>query len=381
MEAKANIWCDKDDHYLFENFVDFNAWLDSDDGTALREEYKINGVSRPSKAFYAGDKEAYKEVFNIYHTGARNDGLSKTYLRGQFENSHWFDLNLSRFDQLMKKLKVRDVVPFVGAGLSQAGGFPTWKEHLRQQGRTANLDEAHVEELLAKGKYELIIEEIEIVRGQDVFAGGVRDAFSMTGKMLETTLLITELFTDVVITTNYDQLIEQTFDTSDEDEFQVITNVDPLEKPHPDKVSIIKLHGDINTPAKCIISKNQYDNAYGNNGLDLNLPIPKLIEYYYTNTNLLFLGCSLNNDRTVQVFQAIKEEIVNTDISLPQHFSIEQAPEEIDKLADRNAYLERLGIAAIWFEKGCFDYVERVLELARNELRYDGLLPNSKSPL
>jgi hypothetical protein len=140
-----------------------------------------------------------------------------------------------------------------------------------------------------------------------------------------------------------------------------------------DRVSIIKLHGDIKTPGNCILSKNQYDQAYGNGGIDMALPIPKLLEYYYKNSSLLFLGRSLNSDRTVQVFRAIKQKV--GDIVIPQHFSFEQTPETEEELIDRNAYLLRLGITGIWFEKGQFEYVEGMLRLARNELRYRGVTP------
>ena len=46
-------------------------------------------------------------------------------------------------------------------------------------------------------------------------------------------------------------------------------------------------------------------------------------------------------------------------------------------LVERNAYLAKLGITPIWFEKGCFDYVESILRLAKNELRYRGLMPGT----
>jgi hypothetical protein len=49
MEEKAKIWCDEDKHKLFEYYVDFNEWLDSDDGTSLREAYKVDGISVPTK--------------------------------------------------------------------------------------------------------------------------------------------------------------------------------------------------------------------------------------------------------------------------------------------------------------------------------------------
>ncbi len=377
MDSLAKIWCDRDEHKKFEYFVDFNDWLDSDEAATVREDNKIDGISIPSKAFYAGDKEAYDQAFQKYRETRRNEALNERYLCDQFSDDHWFQRNLQRFEQLVAQLEEGNVVPFIGAGLSVAGGFPSWEGHLRTQGRTAGIDPARTEALLASGQYEAVIKEIEASRGRDVFIQEIRDVFSRTGRITDTTLLITELFPDTILTTNYDRLIEQAFDTGAENAFQVINGMTALAVPATDRVSIIKLHGDVRTPGNCILSKNQYNQAYGNGGIDMTLPIPKLLEYYYINSSLLFLGCSLNSDRTIQVFRAIKSEIEKKvgDIVIPQHFSIEQAPETEQELIDRNAYLARLGITGIWFEKDQYEYVEGMLRLARNELRYRGVIP------
>jgi hypothetical protein len=373
MEAKAKIWCDEDEHQLFEYYTDFNEWLDSEDAAGVRETYGVDTVSTPSKAFYAGDKEAYDQAFREYRENRRSEVLNKEYIREQFADEHWFKRNVQRFDQLVDRLEADDVVPFIGAGLSVSGGFPTWAGHLRSQGRTAGIDRAHLEALIGAGQYETVVAEIEASRGRDVFIQELRDVFSCTGEITNTTLLISELFTDTVITTNYDRLIEQAFDTGAKNAFQVITGANALEKPDADRISIIKLHGDIRMPGKCILGREQYDQAYGHNVIDMTRPIPKLLEYYYKNSSLLFLGCSLNNDRIVQVLRAVKQRV--GDIVIPQHFAIGQAPELEEELVSRNEYLLRLGITGIWFEKGQFECVETMLRLARDELRYRGVFP------
>ena len=73
----------------------------------------------------------------------------------------------------------------------------------------------------------------------------------------------------------------------------------------------------------------------------------------------------------MQVFQAVKDQIGDAD--KPQHFTIEQAPEDEKEVVERNAQLANLGITAIWFEKGRYDSVESILRLAKNELRYRGV--------
>src|SRR4029450_5208821 len=123
MDARMKIWCDSDEHNLFECYADFNEWLDSEEATSVRETYKVDGISVPSKAFYAGDREAYDQAFKEYRDNRRSEVLNKDYICNQFAGDHWFERNLQRFDQLVERLKVNDVVPFIGAGLSRAGGF------------------------------------------------------------------------------------------------------------------------------------------------------------------------------------------------------------------------------------------------------------------
>jgi hypothetical protein len=88
--SKAKIWCDEDEHKLFEYYIDFNEWLDSEDTTSFREIYKVDGISVPSKAFYAGDKAGYVQAFNKYRENRRNEVLNQRYLCEQFTDDHWF---------------------------------------------------------------------------------------------------------------------------------------------------------------------------------------------------------------------------------------------------------------------------------------------------
>lgn len=366
MVEKTETWCERDDHRLFEHFVDFNEWLDSGDeeqSQIIRIENGIDNLSQPSKAFYAGDKEAYEQAFKVYRIERRHEVLGKELL-----TDHWYERNEERFNQLVERLLEQAVVPFVGAGVSVAGGFPSWKDHLRQQGITAGINSDHIETLLAAGEFETVIEEIEATRGPDVFAQEIRDVFSKTGNIEDITLRLTELFTDTLITTNYDRLLEQAMDTGTVVEVQLINGLEALQQPDPGRTTVIKLHGDIKSPQRCILGKKQYDAAYGVGDLDMTLPIPKLLEYYFLNGSLLFVGCSLQNDRTMQVFRVVKQAAGDKD--LPQHFSIEQAPDTEGALVARNAELCALGITAIWYEEGRYELVESILRHARNEVNY-----------
>ncbi len=372
MNVQKRSWCNEDNHADFEKFMDFNEWLKSDDGEKIRDEFGLAKLTDPSKAFFAGDREAYDQAFREYRKERRHEVLCEQFFADTFpaegEDNHWFELNQRRFDQLLGRLATKDTLPFVGAGLSVPGGFSSWEGHLWHQAETAGLEREAVKELLKEGQYESVIEQIVALRGRDVFVQDIRDEFDRNGTIPDVVFRLAELFSDTVVTTNYDRLIEQAFETGNPEPVQIITGENATEFPDAEKTTVVKLHGDIRRPGHCVLSKDQYDDAYGADEIDLSLPIPKLLDYYFRNNSLLFLGCSLHNDRTVQVFKAIKASHHGDD--LPQHFVVESCPETLEELRDRNAFLARLGLTGIWFETKRYECVEGILRLARNELAY-----------
>lgn len=363
-------WCEEDRHRKYGDYRDFNDWFDSLEGVEAREAAKVSGLASPSKAYFVGDREGYSIAFETWRQTQRNQWLSREALTELCSDAHWADRNTTRFDQLCDRIALADVVPFIGAGLSQPGGFPTWKDHLRQQGRTAGLGSEAVEAMLAAGEYEGIVHAIEAQLGQPVFRQELRDAFSRNGTIPTADYLIAELFPDTLITTNYDRLLEQAFDVGGGRPVQVLTPATILTPPVAESVTILKLHGDIAAPGGCILSRNQYAAAYGNGAIDPSLPIPQALGYYFRNSSLLFLGCSLNQDRTVQVFEAIMNLALAESADLPQHFSIEQLPSDEAALVARNAALLRIGVTPIWFPASAFEFIEEILRLARNEMNF-----------
>ncbi|MBN8500659.1 MAG: SIR2 family protein [Sphingomonadales bacterium] len=363
-------WCEEDRHRKYADYRDFNDWLDGAEGVEAREAAKVSGLASPSKAYFVGDREGYSIAFEAWRQEQRNQWLSREALTELCADAHWADRNTTRFDQLCDQIALANVVPFIGAGLSQPGGFPTWKDHLRQQGRTAGLQPDAVDAMLAAGEYEGIVHAIEAQLGQPVFRQELRDAFSRNGTIPPADYLIAELFSDTLITTNYDRLLEQAFDVGGGRPVQVLTPATILTPPEAESVTILKLHGDIAAPAGCILSRNQYAAAYGDGAIDSSLPIPQALDYYFRNSSLLFLGCSLNQDRTVQVFEAIMDRALAESADLPQHFAIEQLPSDEAAVIARNAALLRIGVTPIWFPAGAFEFIEEILRLARNEMNF-----------
>lgn len=179
--ALHKIWCTEDEHYRYEHFADFNEWLDSEEGQEVRAEYGVDALPQPSKALFSGDRSGYDEAFQAFRKERRHEALSESYFFEQFSDDHWFQRNVDHFIQLVELMYAGAVVPFVGAGVSVSGGFSSWKDHLRRQGKTAHISSDRIEALLASGAYETVLEEIEAVRGREVFINEIRDEFSRSG--------------------------------------------------------------------------------------------------------------------------------------------------------------------------------------------------------
>lgn len=62
MDAKAETWCDRDEHKIFEYCVDFNERLDSEDAASVREAYKVEQrprrVGLPRHQGHGGKQES-----------------------------------------------------------------------------------------------------------------------------------------------------------------------------------------------------------------------------------------------------------------------------------------------------------------------------------
>jgi hypothetical protein len=62
--ALHKIWCDEDEHTRYEHFADFNEWLDSEEGQAVRVEYGVDALPQPSKVLFSGDRSGYDEAYS-----------------------------------------------------------------------------------------------------------------------------------------------------------------------------------------------------------------------------------------------------------------------------------------------------------------------------
>lgn len=251
---------------------------------------------------------------------------------------------LDRFNRLHTQLERQSVIPFVGAGLSRPTGFPLWGAFLK--GLTAEYPAIsdQVRGHLAAYRYEEAAQVILDRMGPDVFAEAVQNAFGSRIRTLKGPVqLLPLLFRRGCLTTNFDYVLNRVYEASDcrlKGEFAgARLNEAPrrlADEPH----CLLRLHGEADSSQGRVLTGSEYDGCYGDGG-----NYRELFKLLIANTSLLFIGCSLSVDRTVQVLREIKQAAV---VETPRHFAFLPLTEGMDREA-RRTELGQADIHPIWY--------------------------------
>ncbi|MDJ0842212.1 MAG: SIR2 family protein [Acidobacteriota bacterium] len=172
--------------------------------------------------------------------------------------------------------------------------------------------------------------------------------------------LVHRAFPGWKITTNFDRLIESGASGSlyviHGDRPEELDRAITLESPN----ALLKIHGGLDNMASIILTGEQYESAYGHaERYDGGKPLPKLLRRLYTNHSLLFIGCSLGEDRTMMILEDLADK--------RPHFALLKRQPESDELVLMRRRLSILGIQPIWFNQ--FEDIETVLSLLAGDAR------------
>jgi len=270
--------------------------------------------------------------------------------------------NKQRFDKLVKAVGEKKIVPFIGAGLSIPCGNPGWRAFLLQLSKMAEMDCTEIEKRLDNGMYEELAEELIDKLGVPGFNEQLDNAFAMSKKIRGSVLLIPELTKGSVITTNFDTILENVFWNADcQFQAMVIGNQqnEIIKAMTAGTSNLLKLHGNVGSTQSRVLTKSEYCNAYGSEEIDFNQPLPKALSRVFSHNCLLFLGCSLGNDRAMKLFRDVVEKLDD----LPNHYAIAELPEDDENIPKRERFLNDRMIFPIWYPYGQHDYVEAFLTL------------------
>jgi hypothetical protein len=275
--------------------------------------------------------------------------------------------NRNALDILVAQLRSQvGVVPFVGAGLSIPFGFPGWPDFLREAA-TLHPTPGEVLRLVTRNR---------LIEAASELADSSADRFQrLVEKWFGTPVSEDRVRTGAVsllpliakggptITTNFDRVLETAFRAGQAPFENSITGDEPdnvIRAMHRNEHVLIKIHGDALDRNARVFTGLEYERKYGRNrgktrrGRETGIPM--LARVMFTNRPLLFLGCSLERDRTLDVLAELHRQISGLT-----HYAVIAADYSIEKLSERRRALDAYGISPLWFLPGYYDGIERLL--------------------
>lgn len=261
--------------------------------------------------------------------------------------------NGNRFEQLKKSLKAGGAIPFVGAGMSVASGYPGWTNFLWQLCEESHVHKEKLERLLGDGNYEQAAQLLHDDLGAALFNENLEGAFSSEKEIFGPIHYLPLLFSgSTIITTNYDRLlervykgVEQGFDVdvvkygnSLDEAVRLMTNGSRM---------LLKLHGECDQVADRVLLEAEYDGAYSDGSV-----VSNFFSRVVFAKSLLFLGCSLCADRTIKNMVSLVEQYGPE--TLPRHYAFLELKKSADRVA-RKKELAAANIFPIWYPEGEHD--------------------------
>jgi hypothetical protein len=126
---------------------------------------------------------------------------------------------------------------------------------------------------------------------------------------------------------------------------------------------LLKLHGDYRSQFSRVLTLFEYNRAYGESltgGIQWSKPLPRVIRQAITGNAVLFLGCSLLNDRTTAIIAGAAGELPGI-----KHFALLSSAENTRKRRDQ---LEQWNILPLFFPAGRYEKIAEFLDSVATEL-------------
>jgi hypothetical protein len=285
--------------------------------------------------------------------------------------------NRETIEWLARDVSAGAVIPFVGAGLTVGLGFPGWRAFLLQCGQKLGISD-QVAELLTANRYEEAAQTCIDAEGPERFNDLLLASFDRSDRRereLEAALQgaivrLPALARGPVITTNFDRVLELVFERARQPfeervwGARVYTAIDAFTR---SRRYLLKIHGDVREPSDRVLTLDEYNHHYYDAAgrIDLNKPLPKVLRLAAGRGPLLFVGCSLEADRTIAALRQITDGMRE----LP-HYAVLARPADADALRRRRRFLVDHGIRRIiWYPDGRFDWIEQILDLVKSTAR------------
>lgn len=242
---------------------------------------------------------------------------------------------------------------FVGAGASRSAGFVDWKALLRAIAEELDLDVDKEHDLLALAQYHA-----NSVGGRGELNQQLIDAFARDATRTDVQEIMARLPIDTVWTTNYDQLLERTYEAAGRC-VEVKLSIQNLAQARRGRdVTLYKMHGCVTQPHDAVLTKQDYELYDATRRLFTDSLKGDFIE-----KTLLFVGFSFTDPNVERILAKVREQLGQNQRA---HYWITRRPPKVCPKEERSnaemeydlrkaelqsADIKRYGIQTVWVEE------------------------------
>ncbi|MCL6416024.1 SIR2 family protein [Aestuariirhabdus sp. Z084] len=296
------------------------------------------------------EKEGYQEAFNEWLQQRQEENINRSEdILALYDNQRRF--------QKLKEIYARGaIIPFVGAGMSMPSDYPGWTKFLYQVLDETTVNKDAFTSTIAKGQYEEAAQMLSDALPAGCFLEHVENAFGGSQEIYGVVQRLPIIFKQAVVTTNFDNVLTRCYENANFNFEEELLGPAAEELPRAlgeNKRVLVKLHGKASSSRNRILTKSEYDNHYQDDQA-----LEAVIEAI-SNRTLLFLGCSLTIDRTIQCLSRIVDRKGHENV--PRHYAFLKLNEGEDRLARRDQ-LAAANIYPIWYTEDHDESIEALLE-------------------
>ena len=257
----------------------------------------------------------------------------------------------------------RNIVPFIGAGVSCGCGLLTWYELLEELAKDY-FSREEIKKLAEFSALEFADEIVKKTGNVVVIANRISEIFAKREiDISDVPYILLEEFSPLIVTTNYDNIIERVSTKVSRGKITALlpclrgqfSNAIQL-----NEYKLLKIHGSIEESSSFVISSQQYDMAYRENGL-----VESYLRNIFNGKRVLFVGCSLEEDRTLEILKKCVEK--NRELV---HYAIIPRPEKEKDYLQKNAQLMQLGIYPIYFPEKDYGAISKLLNYIAEDNKF-----------
>ena len=242
--------------------------------------------------------------------------------------------NAKRYQDLYDAMNRRQVVPFVGAGMSRASGISGWGSLLASLLNDSSCDKRRARQLLRGYAFEAAADLIRAGMPPALFNEQLNHLCRIESTAIAGPIrLLPTLFAQLVLTTNFDEVLEFAY-SYEGLRMERILYGEALatyrREQDPALTTLLKIHGDYRYETGRVFTTDEYNAAYGSSSLVL-----RELRLAAATNSLLFLGAGLGPDRTVELLRRAAAD----DANQPKHYTFQPLPPTDRKRRDREHFL------------------------------------------